>query len=81
MHKSQILVCYDYGMGGVWGVIEANDANDVIAKYPWLTVFARRPSWMSDEQYADIAATSTFDIDQPASGWLLAAARERQTDR
>ena len=78
MHKAPILVCYDYGMGGLWAVIAANGPAEVRNKYPWLTVFENRPRWMSDEQYADISARATFDIDQPLSGWLLTAAIEQR---
>jgi len=81
MQKTSILVCYDYGMGGLWAVIFAREPADVSAKYPWLTVFEHRPEWMSDDEYADIAAGAAFDIDQPLSGWLLTAANEQREKR
>jgi hypothetical protein len=76
--KQRVLVCYDYGMGGLWAIINADDAAEVAAKYPWLTVFNQRPPWMSDEEYNDIASSAAFDIDQPLSGWLLTAANEHR---
>ena len=76
MSARSVLVCYDYGMGGVWAIFTAGSPGEVSAKYPWLTVFDERPDWMSDEQYKDIACSASFDINQPLSGWLLTAANE-----
>ena len=78
MHKLPILVCYDYGTGGLWAVMAAAGPDQIRAKYPWLKVFTERPTWMSEAEYADLAANAAFDIDQPLSGWLLTAARERE---
>ena len=76
MNKHPILVCYDYGMGGVWAVLLANGPVDVTNKYHWLTTFETRPEWMSEGEYNEIAATQTFDIDEAPRGWLLTASLE-----
>lgn len=76
MNKRPVFICNDYGMGGVWAVVLANDPSDVKSKYPWLTTFETRPGWMSEEEYRAIASTQTFDIDEAPHGWLLTAALE-----
>jgi phosphoglycerol transferase MdoB-like AlkP superfamily enzyme len=77
MKKVPFLVCYDYGMGGNWAVIYSDREARVTQKYPWLKVFDQRPSWMSNQEYDNILTTQTFDVDDPPTGWLLAASREQ----
>jgi hypothetical protein len=74
--KQPILVCHDYGTGGVWAVVLANSAAEVKRKYPWLATFEERPQWLSQEEYEAIASTQVFDIDDAPSGWLLTAVQE-----
>ncbi len=68
--KSAYLIVYDYGTGGVWGIIHAHSKQEILSKYPNLSIFDERPSWMSEQDYKRIEATSNFDIDSPPSGWL-----------
>jgi hypothetical protein len=68
--KKSFLAGYDYGMGGVWVVINARSPEEIVQKYPQLKVVAERPGWMTDDNYKTIAANRTFDIDDPPTGWL-----------
>jgi hypothetical protein len=47
----EFLVAYDYGMGGLWGILMAPSAQAISARYPELIVVAERPEWMDDERY------------------------------
>ena len=77
MKKHPFLVLYDYGMGGVWAVIHADEKSQISQKYPWLSVVEARPSWMTEQEYQKILSTLSFDIDEPPRGWLLSAASEQ----
>lgn len=68
--KHRFLVVYDYGMGGVWGFINARSREEIAAKYPKVQIIDERPTWMSDEYFDSILKTSEFDIDDLPSGWL-----------
>lgn len=74
--KRAHLACYDYGMGGIWVLIDAHSAEQVSRGYPELVVL-ERPDWMDDEQLRDLEATMHFDIDEP-HGWLAELARSRR---
>jgi len=74
--KKQYLVVYDYGTGGVWGILAARSEHEIYEKYPDLKVVETRPAWMSDADYNNVRESSSFDIDAPASGWLAKLRRE-----
>jgi hypothetical protein len=74
--KKKFLVVYDYGMGGLWALINARSDGEITEKYPFLKVFEDRPSWMTDQEYTRVELKATFDIDQRPSGWLLSALKE-----
>ena len=65
--KKPFLVVYDYGMGGIWCVVNARSAGEIRSKYPDLKVVPHRPQWMTDEHYP--RPEMRFDIDDPR-GWL-----------
>ena len=67
--KKRFLVVYDYGMGGVWALIMARSKEEILEKYPDLTIVDERPSWMSDD-YFERLTTKTYDIDDEPEGWL-----------
>ena len=73
--KRDFLVVYNYGMGGIWAVIQARSANVILQKYPSLKVETQRPNWMTNDHFDKIAAARTFDIDDPPTGWLLSLPR------
>ena len=68
--RNQYLIVHDYGMGGVWGIINANSEQEIRKKYPQVKVIETRPMWMSDADYNDIASAHSFDIDDEPRGWL-----------
>jgi hypothetical protein len=71
--KHPFLVGYDYGMGGLWGVINARSAAEIIAKYPELVVVQERPKWMTIEGYDDLLEREQHDIDEPQPWGILEA--------
>jgi hypothetical protein len=68
--KRKYLVVYDYGMGGVWGLIAARSEQEIHQKYPDLIIKEVRPGWMSDVIYDNIVLQSSFDIGDEPRGWL-----------
>jgi hypothetical protein len=70
VEKQRFLFIYDYGTGGVWGLVAAENATQVVATYPELTLVSERPAWMDDVLFAQIESTMSFDVSAP-SGWLL----------
>lgn len=62
--KKEWLTVYDYGTGGLWTIIRAKTKEDIVAKYPKLTVLDKLPEWMTEqaEEYRR-AKESAFDID------------------
>jgi hypothetical protein len=68
--KSQYLILYDYGPGGLWGVISARSEQEILQKYPSVEVMKQRPEWMSDALYEDILSKNSFDVDDQPRGWL-----------
>jgi hypothetical protein len=65
-NRKPFLACYDYGQGGLWGVILADTAEEITTRYPHLIVFADRPSWMDKEEYERIRADICFDVGEPS---------------
>jgi hypothetical protein len=77
--KHPFLVGYDYGMGGLWGVINARSVAEITAKYPELSIVQRRPKWMTIERYGDLLEREQHDIDEPQPwGILVAVLADRQ---
>jgi hypothetical protein len=72
--KKTYLAAHDYGMGGIWMLIDAESAQQIESTYPDVKVVDTRPSWLTDEIFARIKAHSHFDIDAPA-GYLLSLRR------
>lgn len=70
------LIGYDYGMGGLWGVILAPSKEAILARYPELGIADQRPEWMTDDIYARLCA-DVYDLDAPPRGMLEALVRDR----
>lgn len=68
------LVAYDYGMGGLWGIVLANTADEILGRYPELVIVDSRPGWMTDERFD---ALDRYAIDDEPAGLLLAVLRAR----
>jgi hypothetical protein len=65
--KKTFLVCYNYGMGGVWAEIYARSGEEITQKYPRVEIVTERPNWMTDERYERLLK---LHIDDPPTGWL-----------
>ena len=76
--KRQYLAVYDYGQGGLWAVIAAISPQQIVAKYPMLSVVDVRPSWMDDAEYNRIVSKNFFDIDGTPPEWLALAGKEQK---
>jgi hypothetical protein len=75
--KKEFLIVYDYRSGGLWGFMRARSAEEILAKYPELSVERQRPSWLTDDLIAEIKRAETHDIDEDPSGLLNAVLAER----
>jgi hypothetical protein len=72
----EFLVAYDYGMGGLWGVMYAPSSNAIKAKYPELAIVSSRPDWMNAEHFERMRSEPLW-LDSPPSGLLLALLDDR----
>ena len=79
MQKREFLVCYDYGQGGIWCIIKARSASEIIGKYPEFNGVEEILSSTDKELPVKNADKMTFDIDDEPSGWLadLVAGRHK----
>jgi hypothetical protein len=78
-HKRQHLAIYDYGMGGIWVLIDAESAEAIERRYPQLQVITiGRPAWVTAEKYDElvngISSQMQFDLEHP-TGWLAESDR------
>jgi hypothetical protein len=72
----EFLVCYDYGMGGLWGILVAPSEDAIRAKYPELAIVGERPKWMADEEL-DRFHAEPLQLDDEPTGLLLALMADR----
>ncbi|MFC8501766.1 hypothetical protein ACFUC1_05370 [Pedococcus sp. NPDC057267] len=75
--QHEFLVACDYGMGGLWGVVIAPSAGDILAKYPELVVADSLPSWMSEEDLQRKVAEPLLLDDEPPQGLLSVVIDDR----
>ncbi len=73
--KQTFLAVHDYGMGGVWLLIDAESVSRVRAKFPKLIVYEDRPSWMTTAMKEEYVADCEhnwyhWDVDAQPTGWL-----------
>ena len=73
------LIVYDYGSGGLWAVMSARSAQEILARYPELSVENERPTWMTDAIFADIRRAESHDIDDEPAGLLMALLADRRS--
>lgn len=71
------LVGYDYGMGGLWAVVDANSEEEITSKYPELGIAHALPKWMSQAHYEDILKKRHYDINEPPKGVLEVVVADR----
>jgi hypothetical protein len=75
--KREFLVVYDYGMGGLWGIILARSEQEITKEYPELSIVETRPAWMDEALFQEIADIETHDIDGAPWGILNAILTDR----
>jgi hypothetical protein len=68
--SDEFLVVYDYGMGGLWAVVAAQSATAITDRYPEVQVVADRPTWLTEERYANLAR---LRLDDHGPGTLFRA--------
>lgn len=76
--KQRFLVVYDYGMGGVWAYVEAESAEEIVEKFPELSVVSETPAWMSEKDRQSLLAR-TYDIDEKNFGLLADLLDQRES--
>lgn len=72
----EFLVCYDYGMGGLWGVLVAPSEYAIKEKYPELVIADRWPPWLEETELQTMRSDPLW-IDSPPTGLLLALVTDR----
>ena len=75
--KRPFLICYDYGGGGLWGIMFARSKEEILKEYPELLVVNDRPKWMDDDLFERIKEVETHDIDGAPWGLLNAVLADR----
>jgi len=74
------LVCYDYGMGGLWGVLMAPSLAAIRVKYPELDIANGPPTWMTPERFVALSEEPLWLDDEPPQGLLRALVSDRGRD-
>jgi len=77
--KQRFMICYDYGMDGLWGILLARSEDEIHQTYPELAIVKEQPAWMDDADLARINAEEPEDIDEPprTAGILRAVVADR----
>lgn len=70
--RKRFLVCFDYGMGGIWRTVTAPRATLISALYPELDIIDPDdlPKWMSHDNYMEYLnndLTAEEDVDAPGT--------------
>jgi hypothetical protein len=78
--KRPFLVVYDYGMGGLWGVVDALAEAQITAKCPERMIVGERPTWMSPERFQRLCERRRYDIEDEPRGILRARIAGRPGD-
>ena len=74
--KTDFIVAYDYGNGGLWGLLRARSREEIESVFPELAILDEPPPWMSTERFAELAS-DPYDIDAPPRGMIEALVGER----
>lgn len=81
--KREFLIGYDYGAGGLWGIMAATGREEILEVYPELYVveITEAPSWMDVERLDDLRNREWHDIDGAPWGILNVVIADRDTGR
>lgn len=77
VRADEFLVCYDYGMGGLWAVLIAPSEDAIKSKYPELSIASSQPAWMTDDRMARLRSEPLWLDDDPPTGILVALLADR----
>lgn len=80
LKAGEFLICYDYGTGGLWGILVAPSAAAIGAKYPELVIVYSLPEWMDEAQLATMRETPLWRDEEPRQGLLRALVADRQRE-
>lgn len=76
--KQKYLVCYDYGTGGLWGLITAPSRGAITDLYPELVIVEERPEFLrSEDAWQRLVHKNSYDLDDEPTGLLLVLVRAR----
>ncbi|WP_407709779.1 hypothetical protein ACJJV6_01655 [Arthrobacter nitrophenolicus] len=79
MDKQRFLICYDYGVGGLWAFIYARSSEEILGKYPELYVASSgRDGWMGTKWPG--SNQWSHDIEGEPFGVLRVVTEERSHD-
>jgi hypothetical protein len=78
VEKREFLVGYEYGMGGVWGIMNARSKEEIASIYPELVVVDEPPSWMTPDRLERLREQEWHDIDGAPWGILNGIIADRQ---
>jgi hypothetical protein len=78
--EQEFLVCYDYGMGGLWAVMIAPSKTAISKTYPELLFAVEQPGWMTDEYFEKLRSDPLW-LDSPPTGILNALLADRDNRR
>lgn len=75
--KQPFLIAYDYGSGGLWGVMLARSAAEISLRYPELFIVEEPPAWMDAAELRNLKQRP-YDIDGSPWGLLNAVLADRE---
>jgi hypothetical protein len=68
----RFLTVYDYGSGGVWQYFTEPSADDILIKYPALTIVPTTPVWLENNGDAPLRE---YDINSEPDAFLTELAK------
>lgn len=77
MEPGEFLVAYDYGMGGLWGVLVAPSREAIVKKYPELGIAAALSAWMNPQRLERLRHDPLWLEEEPPQGLLEALVADR----
>jgi hypothetical protein len=69
-NKNEYFALYDYGQGGLWTILAADSAEQILRRYPMLQVFEGEPPMLDSAAIAAIRTNGVQYIDEAPTGWL-----------
>jgi hypothetical protein len=80
LRPGEFLVAFDYGMGGLWGVLIAPSVDAIADRYPELSVADAMPPWMTTADLERHREAPLWLDDEPPQGLLKALVADRERD-